>query len=39
MALSIEDSMLMAARNSGSVVQNIGAQKGLMTFDELRVKI
>lgn len=36
---SIEFSMKMAAQNSAGVVQKIGAQEGLMNFDELRAKI
>ena len=36
---SIVYSMKMAAYNAAGVIQNIGAQKGLMNFDSLRAKI
>ena len=36
---SIEFSMKMAAYNASSVIQNVGAQKGLMNFDSIRAKI
>jgi sugar/nucleoside kinase (ribokinase family) len=36
---SIEFSMKMAAYNAASVIQNVGAQKGLMNFDSIRAKI
>jgi len=36
---SIEYSTKMAAHNAASVIQNVGAQKGLMNFDALRAKI
>lgn len=35
----IETAMKLAAYNSANVVQYIGAQRGLMKFDELRAKI
>lgn len=36
---SVQESMDLAARNAASVIGYIGAQKGLMTYDELRGKI
>jgi len=35
----ISFSMKMAAHNSASVIENVGAQEGLMNFDTLRAKI
>lgn len=37
--MQIKEAMKLASVNSASVVSYVGAQKGLMTFDELRVKI
>jgi ribokinase len=36
---SIDFAMKVAACNAASVIQNVGAQKGLMNFDALRAKI
>lgn len=36
---SIDFTMKIAAYNAASVIQNVGAQKGLMNFDALRAKI